>query len=187
MLKLLYDLKVGWEDCYLVIKDQEFDLGRAVEWCKEKNKEMLEEYPCYTPYLPLLPDNEKELYDYLYDEDPKQLYKNVRTEWWSITLQEESERYFMHTYLRPVDQVGPTIWEPSNCRLVFDPTKKSKAVYDAAFSSSDACKLLGVSRQQLHYYVKTGKIKQEFYEGVKSCRYNKDDVYALLDQKGQKD
>ena len=36
MLKLLYDLKVGFDDCYLTIKNQEFDLGYVVENLTEK-------------------------------------------------------------------------------------------------------------------------------------------------------
>ena len=191
MLKLLYDLKVGFDDCYLTIKNQEFDLGYVIEKQKEANRESGIDTAAANSSFP---NTEEGLFQHLwamslYPWNNLDVY--IQEQWWYGYMKAESKAYFVHTYLHPIccskDTPGsPTIWEPFNVQLAFNPNEKSKTVYDAAFSSSDACKLLGVSRQQLHYYVKTGKIKREFCEGVKSCRYNKDDVYKLLDEQNKK-
>lgn len=191
MLKLSYDLKVGFDDCYLTIKNQEFDLGYVVEKNKEANRKS--GVDTTKPHFSF-PDTEEDLFESLWGQSVypwDDLDSYIKEQWWYGYMKAESKAYFVHTYLHPIccskDTPGsPTIWEPYNFQLDYDPNKTSKTVYDAAFSSSDACKLLGVSRQQLHYYVKTGKIKREFCEGAKSCRYNKDDVYKLLDEQNKK-
>lgn len=187
MLKLLYDLKVGFDGCYLTIENQEFDLGYVVEKHKDANRES--GVDTTKPHFSF-PDTEEDLFRSL-QEDGDCWDLELPHRWWYDDMRQKSREYFAYTYLRPFCcgkdiMAFPTIWEPYNFQLEYDPTKTSKTVYDAAFSSSDACKLLGVSRQQLHYYVKTGKIKREFCEGVKSCRYNKDDVYKLLDEQNKK-
>ena len=45
---------------------------------------------------------------------------------------------------------------------------------------------LGINKQQLHYYVKTGKIKREYNNDATELRYNKADVYKLYNEQFDK-
>ena len=55
MLKLLYDLKVGFDDCYLTIKNQEYDISGDHETFRENQEDEL------VPELVIL--SEKDFYD----------------------------------------------------------------------------------------------------------------------------
>ena len=161
MLKLIYDLKTGFEDCYLTIKNEEWDLATVVEDLRMPEKDFYDAYAT----------NLAGLLTYL--EDVHELEKLCEES--SVRI---SKLFFSHM-LKPGRQLITT-WEPSNFRLVWEPWIKSRTFYLNAMSAADVCSLLNLTRQQLHYYVTTGAIKKEFNpENSKQFKYNRTDVYVL--------
>ena len=160
MLKLVYDLKAGFEDCYLTIKDEEWDLTTIADGILM---------------------TEKDFYD-AYINNLTGLLTYLNNTWELSKLCEESSlrisKLFFSHMLKPGRQLI-TIWEPSNWRLVLD-TTRSGYYYNNAMSASDVCNLLKLTRQQLHYYVKTRALRKEYNpENSKQFRYNRTDVYVL--------
>ena len=183
MIKLLYDLKAGFEDCYLIIKNEEFDLVDMLEVFVENPDDEL------VPEIKFL--SEEELYDQ-YKDDVPGLLNELRDNGLMDLLYEDSvltisKLYFSHKLGGcPIKHVVP-IWEPSNWRLVYEPAVKSSYYFINAMSAKDVCSTLKLTRQQLHYYVASGQIKKEYNpENPKQFKYNRTDVYVLqkkLDKK----
>jgi hypothetical protein len=176
MLKLIYDLKVGFDDCYLTIKDEEWDLEDALEVFVES-----EEYEGI-PEIVYIPEDEfyKEyckniegLIEYLKDTG----YLEAQYEDSVLSI---SKLYFSHKLGgTPIKHFVP-VWEPSNWRLEYDPDTRSSIRYLNALSAHEVCDLLKLTKQQLHYYVKTEQIKKECNpENPKQFKYNRTDVYVL--------
>lgn len=183
MIKLVYDLKAGFDDCYLTIKNEEWDLEDALEVfvpSEEYNGvpeiTFIQEEDFYNKYK----DDVEALLDYL--ESIGHLDMLYEDSVLSI-----SKLYFSHMLGGiPLKHLVP-IWEPSNWRLVYEPEKRSEYFYLNAFTAAEVCELLKLTRQQLHYYVKTGQIKKEYNpENSKQFKYNRTDVLVLqkkLDKK----
>ncbi len=176
MLKLVYDLKAGFEDCYLTLKNEEWDLEDVLEVFVES-----EEYEGI-PEIVYIPEDEfyKEycnniegLIEYL--KNTGHLEAQYEDSVLSI-----SKLYFSHMLGGlPIKHFVP-VWEPSNWRLVFNPEERSSFYYLNAMSAKEVCDLLKLTKQQLHYYVKTGQIKKELNpENKKQFKYNRTDVLVL--------
>lgn len=187
MLKLIYDLKVGFEDCYLTVKNEEYDVSQVLEMNKLGTVEYLEEIEAT--------DGEPLDLDELLEEDEESFYQEYHNDIEGLLdflaagilemLESDSRLYFSKLYFShllggtPIKYVVP-VWEPSNWRLEYDPNTKSSFCYDNAMSAKEVCDLLKLTRQQLHYYVKTGTIRKEYNpENNKQFRYNSLDVQVL--------
>lgn len=186
MIKLVYDLKAGFEDCYLTIKNEEYDLSSMLENQKFATIECADELEA--DECPVDLDNlglsEEEFYEE-YCNNVEGLINELEESGYMSMLYEESvldisKVFFSHMLGgTPIKNIIP-VWEPSNFRLVFEPGIRSDFHYLNALSAADVCDSLNLTRQQLHYYVKTGAIKKEFNpENNKQFKYNSTDVYVL--------
>ena len=179
MLKLIYDLKVGYKECYLTVLNEEFDVSAKLQ---QQHDFLVEEG------LPAEEVDEEAFFYQYCDRVPELLDIIVDKDW----LEEEYESSILHytkTFFSSVTEPGTCcgIWEPSNWRLEYDPNSKSSIRYLNAFSAREVCDLLNLTKQQLHYYVKTGQIRKEFNpENPKQFKYNRTDVFVMqkkLDKK----
>jgi hypothetical protein len=186
MLKLVYDLKAGFEDCYLTIKDEEYDLSSMLEIQKISILEFSDELEDDGVLVELdkLGPSEEEFYKE-YCNNVEGLLAELEERGELDMLHEDSvlnvsKVFFSHLLGgTPIKNTVP-VWEPSNFRLVWEPWTRSSCYYLNAMSASDVCMLLNLTRQQLHYYVTTGAIKKEFNpENSKQFKYNRTDVYVL--------
>ena len=186
MLKLVYDLKAGFEDCYLTIKDEEYDLSSMLEIQKISILEFSDELEDDGVLVELdkLGPSEEEFYKE-YCNNIEGLLDELEERGELDMLHEDSvlnvsKVFFSHLLGgTPIKNTVP-VWEPSNFRLVWEPWIKSSCFYLNAMSASDVCNLLNLTRQQLHYYVTTGAIKKEYNpENSKQFKYNRTDVYTL--------
>jgi hypothetical protein len=182
MLKLVYDLKAGFDDCYITPLNQEYDFAWMQEsYCEgtsnpEPQRNIVNEAEFYEQYK----DNTEGLLYML--EDCYEL-DNLRT----ASTREISRLYFSHRLggLRSKEVVP--IWEPYNWRFVYEPGVRSNLFYETAHTATEVMKLLNITRQQLHYYVKTGQIRKEFSKAEpKKFRYNDTDVQVLAIKLGKK-
>lgn len=187
MLKLVYDLKVGFDDCYLTVKNEEYEISCVLEMGKLGTVEYLEEIEAT--------DGEPLDLDALLAEDEESFYQEYANDIEGLLdfldngtlemLESDSRLYFSKLYFShllggtPIKYVVP-VWEPSNWRLEYDPTTRSSYYYEDACSAKEVCDLLKLTRQQLHYYVKTGAIRKEFNpDNNKQFKYNRLDVQVL--------
>ena len=186
MIKLVYDLKAGFEDCYITIKNEEYDLSDMLENQKSATLECADELEADGCPVDLdnLGPSEEEFYEE-YCNKVEGLVEELEEAGYMGMLYEESvldisKVFFSHRLgSTPIKNIIP-VWEPSNFRLVFEPGIRSDWHYLNALSAADVCELLNLTRQQLHYYVKTGVIKKEFNpENNKQFKYNSTDVYVL--------
>lgn len=183
MLKLIYDLRAGFEDCYLTIKDEEYDISDVLEIEKlclldspaEVEPETLEE---------LRTEREEEIYNNFHN-NIVDLLKYLEDNGIMDLLYEDSvltisKLYFSHMLGgTPIKHTIP-IWKPSNWRLVYDPDTRSSFYYLNAMSAKEVYDTLKLTKQQLHYYVKTGQIRKESNpKNQKQFKYNRTDVYVL--------
>ena len=160
MIKLVYDLRAGFDDCYLTVKDESYDLTNLLENYKEDEATFYAKYKDDLEPVHEMIQESNEL-DRLYEDSV-------------VTI---SKLYFSHK-LKP-GQVVP-IWEPANFRLVWEPWNRSSSYYHNAMSAKEVCTLLKLTRQQLYYYVATGAIKKEYNpDKQNSFKYNRTDVYVL--------
>ncbi len=175
MLKLIYDLKAGFEDCYLTIKDKEYDLVDMLEVFRENPDDEL------IPELTLI--SEEDLYneykdniDGLLDELSDNGIMDMLYEDSALTI---SKLFFSHMLGgMPIKHFIP-VWEPSNWKLVLT-AERSSFYYLNALTAKEVCDLLKLTKQQLYYYVKTGQIHKEVNpENQKQFKYNRTDVYTL--------
>lgn len=176
MIKLIYDLKAGFDDCYLTLKKQEYDLEDALEVFVPS-----EEYEG-VPEIKFIP--EEEFYNE-YKDDIEALLDYLESTGQLDILYEDSvlsisKLYFSHKLGGiPLKHFVP-IWEPSNWRLVYEPEVRSSSYYNNAMSAKEVCGMLKLSRQQLHYYVKTGQIRKEYNPAnKKQFKYSRLDVQVL--------
>ncbi len=176
MIKLVYDLKAGFDDCYLTLKNQEWDLEDALEVFIPSD-----EYGG-VPEIKYIP--EEEFYN-KYRDDIVGLLKELEDNGTMEILYEDSvlkisKLFFSHMLGGiPLKHFVP-VWEPSNWKLVYEPEVTSPAVYNSAATAREICDTLGLSRQQLYYYVKSGQLKKEYNpNNKKQFRYNRLDVQVL--------
>jgi hypothetical protein len=176
MLKLVYDLKAGFDDCYLTIKNEEWDLADELEYFRPS--EEYEGVPeiCYM--------SEEDFYN-KYKDNIEGLLDQLESSGELDILYEDSvlnisKLYFSHMLGGiPLKHIVP-VWEPSNWRLEYDPNTRSSFYYTDACSAKEIHDTLGLSRQQLYYYVKSGQIRKEYNpENKKQFRYNRLDVQIL--------
>ena len=182
MLKLIYDLKVGFNNCYVTLLDDEFEISDLLAI---QNEALAREDETCEPMT------EEEFYN-LFKDDVDNLLDNVLVEnGWGLTWEEctkldYTKLFFSHLAGAPLTCVAG-IWEPSRVRLVYDPDTKTSYYYNNAFTARAACELLNITKQQLHYYVKTGQIRKEYNpEKPKQFKYNWTDIRTLkkkLDKK----
>jgi hypothetical protein len=187
MLKLVYDLKAGFDDCYLTIKNEEYDLSQMLESEKLGVLEYLEEIETAEGPIDLdklREDTEGAFYKQYYNNIPELL--EVLNENGELDMLREdsvlsiSKLYFMHLLGgKKLEYVIP-VWEPSNWRLDLDLTTRTSFHYLNALPAREVCDLLKLTKQQIHYYVKTGQIRKEPNpENPKQFKYNRTDVYVL--------
>ena len=187
MLKLIYDLKAGFEDCYLTIKDEVYDLSSMLELEKYGTLEYLEDIEEYEGRIvdldTLAEENDKEFYETYKDDIPgllDYLDENGTMETlYSDSVLTISKLFFSHMLGgNPIKHFVP-VWEPSNWRLEID-DERSSIHYLNALSAKEVCDRLRLTKQQLHYYVKTGQIRKELNpENPKQFKYNRTDVEIL--------
>jgi hypothetical protein len=187
MLKLIYDLKAGFEDCYLTIKKEEYDLSQMLESHKLGTLEYLEEIEEADGPVDLdelRKNNEFEFFIQYCDKIPELLelledngeFDMLRSD----SILTISKLYFMHLLGgKKLEHIIP-VWKPSNWKIELDLSTRTSFHYLNAMSAKEVCDLLKLTKQQLHYYVKTGQIKKEFNpENPKQFKYNRTDVYVL--------
>ena len=182
MLKLLYDLKCGFENKYLTLKDEEYDLA----WLLKSTIESTD-----TDEVVSVVVGEQDFYEQ-YKDDIESLLEVLEESYelsnlYEASVLEVSKLYFSHLLGGlPLKHVAP-IWEPSNWRLIYEPEKRSAQFYLNALPAAEVMKLLKLTKQQLHYYVKVGQLRKEFNpENPKQFKYNRTDVFVLqkkLDKK----
>ncbi|MDY2735908.1 helix-turn-helix domain-containing protein [Intestinibacter sp.] len=187
MLKLIYDVKCGFEEVYVVEKDVEEDL---TYWINTTNESMLEaaaeiqkEDPEYKPE----PYTEEELYEQ-YKDNPKELIEEVFSGMYDCiaecTVLKFAKTYFKHIcYADPKKPFVPGQFKMMNLRLVLE-DKSGKRTLDrnTSLKASEVMALLGISRPTLCHYVKKGLITIDSNYTGKQYRYNKDSVMALLNK-----
>ncbi len=185
MLKLVYDLKAGFEDKYLTLKNEEWELSDDLVIVNFGVLDNLEEIEADTGEAidvdTLREPDEKAFYNE-YKDDVEGLLDYLESigtleSMYECSVLEISKLYFSHLlggkYIIPV-------WEPSNWRLIYDPEKRSSVHYLNALPAKEVCDALKLTRQQLHYYVKSGQIRKEFNpENPKQFKYNRTDAYVL--------
>ncbi len=172
MLKLLYDLKVGYRECFLTVLNEEFDVSAVFQLQHDFYIE--EGFPSEEP-------DEAELYNQ-YKDNISELLEFLEDSGHLEGEYEASVLHYTKTFFSSVTEPGTCcgIWEPSNWRLEYDPTTKSSIRYLNALPAKEVCDLLKLTKQQLHYYVKTGQIRKELNpENSKQFKYNRTDVYVL--------
>ena len=176
MIKLVYDIKAGFEDCYLIINNEEWDLVDVLEVFVPS-----EEYDG-VPEIKYIP--EEEFYTE-YKNDIAGLLKYLEDSGYIDTLYEESilrisKLFFSHMLGGlPLKHFVP-VWEPSNWKLVYEPGVTSPVTYSSAATAREVRDTLGLSRQQLYYYVKSGQLRKEYNpKNKKQFRYNRLDLQAL--------
>ena len=178
MLKLVYDLKAGFDDCYLTIKNEEWDLSGMLEIQNMANTVNADDD------TDIIKCSDEDFYN-VYCNNVEGLLDELKENGELDMLYEDSvlnvsKVFFSHLLGgTPIKNTVP-VWEPSNWRLVWEPWVKSSCYYLNALSAKQVCAMLKLTRQQLHYYVTTGVIKKEFNpENSKQFKYNRTDVYAL--------
>lgn len=184
MLKLIYDLKAGFDDCYLILKNEEQDLTMLLEIEKQSDIEFAEPDIEESDLDLILEATDEDFYNLL-KEDPDKLM---------IYLEGSGLLYFIKKLsldkltrlagslfryqLNTSEEIS--IWEPSNWRLEYDPNIRSSFYYEDAMSAKEVCDTLKLTRQQLHYYVKSGQLRKEFNpENGKQFKYNRLDAQVL--------
>ena len=182
MIKLVYDLKCGFANKYMVLKDEEYDLS----WLLENTVESSEDAE------PILEVEDEAAFYKLYKDNVEAILKILEESYelsnlYEASVLEISKLYFSHLLGGlPLKHVAP-LWEPSNWRLVYEPNKRSAHFYLNALTAGEVMKTLKLTRQQLHYYVKTGQLRKEYNpENPRQFKYNELDVYVLqkkLDKK----
>jgi hypothetical protein len=194
MLKLIYDVKCGFDELYVVKKNQEIDLTGFVDCWNETLKDfppLQEEYEA--GYDNLDPTTVEEVYNQ-YKDRPLQLLDDERFTCVGEIISEEITMECINTYFRHICKVNlknpicPELLELSNVRLVLTGDKPLVAnpVYPTktkSLKAKEVMELLKISRQTLSNYVKQGLIKVDSTINGK-YRYNKDSVLALM--KGSK-
>jgi hypothetical protein len=179
MLKLVYDLKAGFDDEYIVLKNREFDLTQVLDTMNELAAEALTDKELDSDADDLRNVDEESFYND-FKEDVDALLNFLDSSGWADLEYESSilditKTYFLHRCGR--EHIVP-IFEPSNYRIVYDESERSDTFYLNALTPKEVCELLKINKQQLHYYVKTGQIRKEFNSEGK-FKYNRTDVYVL--------
>ena len=177
MLKLVYDLKAGFDDEYIVLKNREFDLTQVLNVINEATADDL---PDDNLNLEEIRNVDEESFYEQYKDNIDDLLKYLEDLGWMDMEYESSvlditKTYFLHRcehkYIVP-------IWEPSNYRIVYNKDEQSETFYLNALTPKEVRDMLKINKQQLHYYVKTGQIRKEFNSNGK-FKYNRVDVYVL--------
>lgn len=179
MLKLVYDLKAGFEDEYVVLKNREFDLTQVLDTMNELAAEALTDKELDSDADELRNVDEESFYND-FKEDVDALLNFLDSSGWADLEYESSvlditKTYFLHRCGR--EYIVP-IFEPSNYRIVYDESERSETFYLNALTPKEVCDMLKINKQQLHYYVKTGQIRKE-YNSEGKFKYNRTDVYVL--------
>ena len=177
MLKLVYDLKAGFEDEYIVLKNKEFDLTQVLDFTNEAAVDSL---PDDELNLEEVRDVDEESFYEQYKDNIDGLLEYLEGSGWMDMEYESSvlditKTYFLHRCGR--ECIVP-MFEPSNFRIVYDESERSDTFYLNALTPKEVCDMLKINKQQLHYYVKTGQIRKEFNSNGK-FKYNRVDVYVL--------
>lgn len=188
MLKLIYDLKAGFEDKYLTLKNEEWELSDDLILMDLGTLDNLEEIEADTGKVidvDTLREPDEEAFYNDYKDDIEGLLDYLESigsleSLYESSVLEISKLYFSHLLGgSPLKHIVP-VWEPSNWRLVYDPAVRTSAHYLNALPAKEVCDTLKLTRQQLHYYVKTGQIRKEFNpENPTQFKYNRTDVYVL--------
>jgi hypothetical protein len=179
MLKLVYDLKAGFDDEYVVLKNREFDLTQVLDTMNELAAEALTDKELDSDADELRNVDEESFYND-FKEDVDALLNFLDSSGWADLEYESSvlditKTYFLHRCGR--EYIVP-IFEPSNYRIVYEESERSETFYLNALTPKEVCDMLKINKQQLHYYVKTGQIRKEFNSEGK-FKYNRTDVYVL--------
>ena len=176
MIKLVYDLKAGFTDCYLIKKNEVYDLVDMLEVFVENPDDELVPEIAYIP--------EEDFYN-AYKDNIEGLLTELSDNGIMDMIYEDSvltisKLFFSHMLGGIPLKNTISIWEPSNWRLVYEPEKRSDYFYTTAISAGEVMAKLKLTRQQLHYYVKAGQIRKEYNpENMKQFKYNSTDVYTL--------
>ena len=179
MLKLVYDLKAGFDDEYIVLKNRKFDLTQVLDTMNEMAAEALTDKELESDADELRNVDEESFYND-FKEDVDALLNFLDSSGWADLEYESSvlditKTYFLHRCGR--EYIVP-IFEPSNYRIVYNKDERSDTFYLNALTPKEVCDMLKINKQQLHYYVKTGQIRKE-YNSEGKFKYNRTDVYVL--------
>lgn len=189
MIKLVYDLKAGFEDCYLTIKDEEYDLSFDIGVQPLGTVEFLEDIEAETGEPVDLEalrqaDFEKEFYEDFHDDSDALLTELENNGTFDMLYEDSvlsiSKTFFAHLLGgERIKHIVP-VWEPSNFRLVYDLDTRSDFYYEDGLKAGEVFEYLGINKQQLYYYVKTGQVKKEYSRrDPKKFTYNRLDCEVL--------
>ena len=187
MLKLVYDVKCGFEDLFITEKNIETDLASVIEANIEALEtdipdEDAEEFKLANPIT------EEDFYE-LYKDDLDGLLQFLEDTGYRACEEEANIEYYSKNYFAAIckeEKCLPGYYEDFNYRLVYEPNVKSEFYFYNAMTAKEVFDFLGINKQQLHYYVKTGKIKREYNNDATELRYNKADVYKLYNDQFNK-
>lgn len=190
MLKLIYDVKCGFDELYVVKKNQEIDI---TSWIDNWN-ETLEDFPPteeerVAGYDNLDPTTVEEVYEQ-YKEAPLKLLDDERFTSVGEIISEVITMECVHTYFKHICMVNlknpicPELLELSNVKLVLTDAAAPvinpvSVIKTKSLKAKEVMELLCISRQTLSNYVKQGLIKVDSTINGK-YRYNKDSVLALM-------
>lgn len=118
MLKLTYNLKCGFKEAYVVLKNQEYDISDIVDLLNHVPEELAEEYPEDSHEIIT-----EEAFYAEYKDNIKALLKLLENTgyydiWWESSVVEVAHKYFDD--IRREQKLVPGIWEPSKIKLVYE-------------------------------------------------------------------
>ena len=125
MLKLVYDLKAGFEDEYIVLKNREFDLTQVLDF---NNEAAVDDLSDDELNLEKVRDVDEESFYEQYKDNIDALLDFLDDTGWADLEYESSilditKTYFLHRCERKY--IVP-IWEPSNYRIVYNKMNDQK-------------------------------------------------------------
>lgn len=117
MLKLTYNLKCGFKEAYVVLKNQEFDLSDLIDLLNHVPEELADEYPEDSREVIT-----EESFYYEYRDNIDALLDLMESTgfydiWYEGTVLGVSHKYFDD--IRRERKLAPGIWVPSKLKLVY--------------------------------------------------------------------
>ena len=187
MLKLVRDVKCGFKELFITEKDVASDLAIVLEMNKDCLEDDVPEDEIEI-FKAGNPTTEEELYN-MFKDDIDGLLQYLDDHGLLESEEEAEIEYYGHTYFSAIckeEKCLPGYYEEDNYRLIYEPNVKSDFYFENAMTAQEVFKFLGINKQQLYYYVKTGKIKKEYNKDATQVRYNKRDVYRIHNEQFDK-
>lgn len=175
MLVMTYDLTFGFDNFQILMKNDQYDLAEHLEtynqMCSEEGLPGISELAFYRRYRNNIPE----------------LLETMKTNGWYDTWEDKTHFGYLVKYFSQVLGSGmpiachSNIWEPHNIQLEYYQDQKPTLTFKLAYTGREACDMLDITKQQLHYYVSRGKIHKELDpKNPDKFKYNKVDVDLMF-------